>query len=337
MNDLRISFVVIGLNEASHLSSAFAQLAKQGMARDEMEIIYVDSSSDDGSPEIARDAGVDRLLSIPREEASAPRARNAGLASVRAPFVQFVDGDTSLAPDWCTRGLRALAENEDVVGVEGELREARPRANLYHAVCDFDWPTASGEVDYVGGNALYRVAGLREVGAFDPDMRFGEEPELGVRLRAGGWRMLHLEDRMASHDIDIRSFFEYLQHAYKTGVSCALVVRATGGMRSGYWANRLRRTLSHGLVIALPAGIGLALLPVAPMTAALVAAAGPLAILLLALRKARATRRQGVALGLSLAHGLHTYVSKLARVLGILSVMLGSRPVGAPRRAPLGH
>ena len=53
MRDLRISYVVIGLNEAKHLPASLASLSKQGIARDEMEIIYVDSSSDDGSPEIA--------------------------------------------------------------------------------------------------------------------------------------------------------------------------------------------------------------------------------------------------------------------------------------------
>ena len=45
MSDLRIAFVVIGRNEAERLAASIHSLAKQGIARDEMEIVYVDSSS----------------------------------------------------------------------------------------------------------------------------------------------------------------------------------------------------------------------------------------------------------------------------------------------------
>jgi len=206
------------------------------------------------------------------------------------------------------------------------LRESRPGANLYHAVCDFDWPTLAGEIDYVGGNAMYRVEALREVGAFDPQMRVGEEPELGVRLRARGWRMMCLDTRMASHDIDIRSLGEYVVHAYETGVSCAMVARATGGVRRGYWAGRVQKTVAHGLVVLVPTGVGLVLLPIAPATGALIASLGPLAVLLLALHKASGALRQGEKLSLSLALGFHTYLSKLPRTLGILSVLLRRQP-----------
>ncbi len=106
-----------------------------------------------------------------------------------------------------------------------------------------------------------------------------------------------------------------------------MVVRATGGIRSGYWAERLRRTLAHGLIIILPTAVGLGLLPVVPVPGVLLVSIGPLAVLLLAMRKARAAHRQGHELGLSLALGLHIYVSKLPRTLGILSVMLRPRPV----------
>jgi glycosyltransferase involved in cell wall biosynthesis len=322
MSDPRISFVVIGLNEAEHLSASIASLAHQGVGRDEMEVIYVDSGSTDGSPELAREAGVDKLLAIPRQTANAPRARNAGLARVRAPFVQFVDGDTQLEPGWAAQGLSALERDPELAGVEGDLVEARPDANLYHAVCELDWPAAAGPVDYVGGNSMYCDEPLRDVGGYDPDMRVGEEPELGVRLRAMGWRMEHLDLPMARHDIDIRNYSLYMRRSYTSGVACAMVARATGGATKGYWAERQWRALGYAAVMVGPPIIGVFLAAIAPAPGLLIALLGPLAFLALSARKTLSTWRQGRGPALSVAFGIHVYLSKLPCASGILSVLL---------------
>lgn len=55
----RASFVVIGLNEAEHLAESIASCTRQGFDRDEIQIIYVDSGSTDGSVKITEKAGAD--------------------------------------------------------------------------------------------------------------------------------------------------------------------------------------------------------------------------------------------------------------------------------------
>lgn len=332
MSDPLVSFVVIGLDEAENLDASIASLSSQGFERERIEIVYVDSGSRDASVAIALEAGVDRVLRIDRSTANAARARNRGLSSVTAPFVHFVDGDTRLEQGWTRIALSTLEEDPTLVGVEGTLREARPAASLYDAVCELDWPACPGPVDYVSGNALYRVEPLREVEGFDPEMRAGEEPELGVRLRARGGRMCHLDSIMAWHHLDIRSLRAYLRRNYTSGVSCALVVQKTGGLSRGYWSGRLWRTLAHAALLMSPIALGIGLAAAAPGLGFALACVSPAWLLVLAIRKARSSRGQGLSGSLAVAAGFHTYIAKLPAAFGIVSVIVrGGRRLNHPR------
>lgn len=324
-----VSFVLIGRNEARHLASAIEALLQQGLARDEIEILYVDSGSTDDSVEAARGAGVDDVLALEAPH-NAARARNRGLARVRAPFVHFVDGDTTLESGWAIEALRMLRADEGLVGVEGRLREAHAQSNIYQAVCELDWPATPGPVDFVGGNSLYRVEPLRAAGGFDERMELGEEPELGVRLRAAGGRLLRLDRPMGRHDLELRSLRDYLRQGFKSGLSCGMVVRAT---RAGLWRARRARLLLHASLLTAPLAAGALLLPLAPLAGLLLAGLAPLALLLLAGRKALAERRRGRATGLSIAYGLHSYLVKLPAAAGVLAADLHRLPRGGARSA----
>jgi hypothetical protein len=61
---------------------------------------------------------------------------------------------------------------------------------------------------------------------------------------------------------------------------------------------------------------------VAPLPAALIGSFGPLAFLALSVRKTLSTWKQGRGLALSIAFGVHVYLSKLPCASGILSVFL---------------
>lgn len=320
-SELLLSFVVIGLNEATHLAESIGSLLQQGFDRSQIEILYVDSESSDGSSEIARKAGVDRVLTIPRANANAARARNAGLAEVRAHFVQFVDGDTRIEPGWGRKGVEALTTDAALVGVEGSLREKDPNASIYNAVCELDWPSSPGEIDYVGGNGLYRVAPLREIGGFDPRMHLGEEPELGVRLRARNWKMRHLAVPMARHDLELFSLGQYLRRSYTGGKACALVVGATGGPGHGYWSGRMWRTLAFAFALSSPLVLALMLLPWSPLGALLPACFFLFAFLLLVGRKWLMQQNIGSRTRIALAYALHSYISKIPAALGVLTII----------------
>lgn len=334
MTQLALSFVVIGLNEAAHLGAVLAALREQGVAREQAQILFVDSGSDDDSLAIARAAGVDALVEIPRAGANAARARNAGLARVAADFVHFVDGDTRLAPGWAAAALAALAGRAGVAGVEGVLKEARPDHSLAHQVLGMDWPAEPGPVSTLGGNALYRTQLVRDAGGFDARLRLGEDPELSVRLTRAGWTLERLPLVMGFHELDVPTLRDYVRQSYRKGLSCGLVVRSTGGLTRGFWRARMLANLAWAIALGVvPLGL-LATLPHAPSVAGAGLALGTLGFALAVWRKASDATRRGLAPAAGLAYGLHTYFSKLPAAVGIIAASFESLADAAPVPAP---
>src|SRR4051812_10342569 len=103
-----LGLIAIGRNEGERLRRCLASVTGRGFP-----VVYVDSDSTDGSPELARAVGAEVVqidMSIPF---SAARSRNEGFARLMsvAPateFVQFVDGDCEVVDGWLDRAAREL-------------------------------------------------------------------------------------------------------------------------------------------------------------------------------------------------------------------------------------
>src|SRR5882724_5591818 len=92
INKSGFGVVAIGRNEGQRLKQCLESLRSRGV------VIYVDSGSNDGSPQLARDFGAIVVDLETRLPFTAARARNAGFKSLveAAPevdCVQFIDGD----------------------------------------------------------------------------------------------------------------------------------------------------------------------------------------------------------------------------------------------------
>ena len=233
-----LGVVVIGRNEGERLVRCLATLGGE-IGR----TVYVDSGSTDGSVEHARSVGaqvVDLDLSIPF---TAARARNAGLEALleRCPdleFVQFVDGDCEVEAGWLTTARAALAEPGLAV-VFGRRRERFRERTVYNLVSDLEWDVPIGEVLACGGDALMRVAALREVGGYDPTLIAGEEPDLCRRLRDRGWRVRRIDAPMTIHDAALLRFGQWWRRALRAGY-----VEGEGLTRLGLRYPRLHEALS---------------------------------------------------------------------------------------------
>ena len=94
-----LSFVVIGYNEAGTLKACLDSVRNADLDGLSWELSYVDGGSIDTSMDIAREAGVDRLLGGETRRRAAEN-RNLGLEAATGRLVQFLDGDMSLFPDW---------------------------------------------------------------------------------------------------------------------------------------------------------------------------------------------------------------------------------------------
>ncbi|WP_424979903.1 glycosyltransferase [Leisingera sp. S232] len=250
MSSAAIAAVVIGRNEGARLIRCLRSLQEQVQ-----QLVYVDSGSTDGSAAVARDLGaevVDLDLSQPF---TAARARNAGLAALQPgiAFVQFVDGDCEVDPDWIATAAQFLQAHPRIAAACGRRRERFPQASVYNRLCDAEWDTPVGEAQACGGDALMRVAAVYTVGGYRGGLIAGEEPELCLRLRRAGWQVWRLDAEMTLHDAQMLRFSQWWNRSRRAGHAFAEGAALHGAGPERHWVTETRRTLMWGAV--LPAAI----------------------------------------------------------------------------------
>ncbi len=313
-------FVTIGRNEGERLIACLESLKASGGG----PIVYVDSGSTDGSIEAARARGADVVALDLRTPFTAARARNAGLARLKAiapalALVQFIDGDCALAPDWLAKAVAFLNAHPDVAVVCGRRRERFPEAGLYNRLCDREWDTPVGETLACGGDALMRISALEGVGGYRDDLIAGEEPELCVRLRAKGHRIRRLDAEMTLHDAAMTRFGQWWRRSERAGHAFAEVSYLHRRSPFGIWAAETRRALMW-------AGAG-------PAAVLLAVAVSPLMAALLLLYPAQIGRlyaryvREGDD---ALPRAALTVIGKFAEAKGAVSFYVGL--IGGARR-----
>ena len=262
-----IAAIAIGRNEGERLRRCLDSLHGK-VAR----IVYVDSGSTDGSVELAQARGVEVVALDMARPFTAARARNAGLERLREgarpDFVQFVDGDCEVRPDWIGTAFAFLCDHPAVAVVCGRRRERFPDASLYNAHCDREWDTPIGEARACGGDALMRMSALDQIGGYDPRLIAGEEPEMCVRLRAQGWKIWRLDAEMTLHDAAMARFSQFWNRARRAGHAYAEGAHLHGAPPERHCVAKLRRALIWGL--ALPSGIVFAALVASPWALVLV-------------------------------------------------------------------
>jgi GT2 family glycosyltransferase len=258
-----IGVVVIGRNEGGRLIECIKSIKLKTNT-----IVYVDSGSTDGSVIAAVRLGVFVVNLDLTRPFTAARARNEGFATLRRlkpdmRFVQFVDGDCSLAQGWLDTAVAFIKERNDVALVSGRLRERYPTASVYNQLCDFEWDTPIGEALECGGNALARVEAFEAVGGFSPQLIAGEEPELCLRLREKAWKIWRLDAEMGQHDAAITRFTQWWLRAVRYGYALAEVPQLHRTSHLGIWRREKMRTIFWGGVLPLVICLGALIHPAA--------------------------------------------------------------------------
>ncbi len=249
---MKFGAVAIGRNEGKRLDRCLTSLSAQAAA-----VVYVDSGSNDGSAQLARDKGgvevIELNMGLPF---TAARARNAGfkrlqLMAPQLPYVQFVDGDCELNDGWPEEAISFLDTHADVGAVCGRLRERYPELSIYNWLCDRDWDGPLGEVRACGGIVMMRANALDAVGGYRDDIIASEDTELCVRLRAGGWRVWRLDSEMALHDAAMTRFGQWWRRALRGGYGFAQGAYLHGAPPERHWVWESRRAWLWGVWLPL--------------------------------------------------------------------------------------
>ncbi len=244
-----VSVVVIGRNEGQRLAVCLKSVQQANPIDGEIELIYVDSASSDGSPELAESLGA-TVLRVTPQRPSAALGRNAGWRASTGTHVLFLDGDTLLHADFLNHALKAL-DDANIAVVWGHRREIHPENSWYNRVLDLDWIYPAGVSEFCGGDALMRREVLEQVDGFSEDLIAGEEPELCQRIRALGKVILHLDQPMTGHDLAMTHFQAYWKRALRAGHAYAEVSQRMKTTAFPLWLGECRRNALHATVLLL--------------------------------------------------------------------------------------
>lgn len=252
-----LGVVAIGRNEGERLSRCLNSV----IGRD-VTLVYVDSGSADGSIELARSLGVEVVELDLSRPFSAARARNEGLDRLvsidpNVRFVQFVDGDCEVVGDWLERASRVLDEQPDVAVVCGRRRERYPEQTIYNRLADLEWDSPVGEAKACGGDALMRLAAVREVGGYNSAIIAAEDDEVCLRMRLRGWRVLRIDAEMTLHDMAMSRFQQWWKRSVRTGHAYAEGSSMYGRTPERHFVRQTRSTIFWGITAPI-LGLGLA-------------------------------------------------------------------------------
>jgi glycosyltransferase involved in cell wall biosynthesis len=237
-----VGVVVIGRNEGERLRRCL-----RSVAEGRRPIVYVDSGSTDGSVAWAERLGVEVVSLNMALPYTAARARNAGLERLRELYpqlklVQFVDGDCEVQCGWFDAAIAHFNNFPSVVAVCGRRRERFPNRSIFNRLCDLEWDTPIGRTQACGGDAMFRVEPLVEVGGFREFMIAGEEPELCQRLRRNGGAIERLDHEMTVHDAAMTQFSQWWRRAVRAGHAYAEGAFLTRDETNGLWRHEVAST-----------------------------------------------------------------------------------------------
>jgi len=306
----RIGVVAIGRNEGQRLVRFLQSVVGRST------VVYVDSGSTDGSVPAARALGAEVVeldMSIPF---TAARARNAGFARLReicpgVEYVQFLDGDCEVAPEWLERATEELDRRPELGAICGRLRERYPEASIYNRLCDIEWDIPLGEIKACGGNSFARVQAVNQVGGYEPTLIAAEDDEFCLRLRRAGWKICRSVDDMATHDAAMTRAGQWWKRAVRCGFAYANGAALHGRSPERHFVRERQRVVVWGFGIPATAaalawptsGISLALFGLYPLQ---------LARTYLGLRK-RVPHR-----GHALAYATSCVVGRLPQLFGLV-------------------
>lgn len=182
-------------------------------------------------------------------------SRNTGLSLVTTPFVAFIDVDAhATASDVCL--LASALAHESVVLVAPRIRSSEASTGLseyesFHSPLDLGGDAAVvrplSRVSYVPATvAVAQTQRLRDVGAFDEDLRLGEDVDVVWRVAERGLLVRYIPSVECTHE-PRSTWRQFVRQRFSYGLSAAAL-----DQRHPYVAAPLR---SHVLMVVLAASI----------------------------------------------------------------------------------
>jgi succinoglycan biosynthesis protein ExoA len=200
MSEAAVDVLVSTFNEERAIGACLDAILAQTAP---IAVTVIDGGSSDGTVAALHErARSDSRIAVVADgmHRTLPAALNLGLASTSRPFVAKVDARTFLEPDFIERALGVLAGAESIACAGGSPLQfgdtvfgaglAKARTSRFGVGgSEYADTRERADVDTIQCG-VYRRSALEAVGAFDPDLQFGEDEELNWRLRSAGLRLV---------------------------------------------------------------------------------------------------------------------------------------------------
>jgi GT2 family glycosyltransferase len=317
-----VSIVIKALNEEKNICAAI-ESSLAAVAAVGGEVVLADSCSSDRTVELASRYPVRVVQFANASERCCGAGPQLGFQHARGEYIYILDGDMRMVPGFLERALTFLAQHPEVGGVGGRLVELnnesleyRERAARNHAHLQ------PGEVDRLDGGGLYRRIAVEEAGFLtDRNLHSYEEFDLGVRLRALGWKLWRLPVTSVTHYGHDAPPYALLRRRWRSSYVCGLGELLRGAIGRRHFKLVLRGLRELWIYTGvLVWWLALATVPFWPLAPAARAAA--FVLLAIAPLAAMALRKR------SMARATYSVVSWCFNAAGLVRGLL------RPRRAP---
>jgi glycosyltransferase involved in cell wall biosynthesis len=188
-------------NSEDSITEAVESVLAQNFPHAQMEIVFVDDGSDDGTlstiKKIASKSDLPARIYHTNWK-GVGNARNVVITHTQSQYIIWVDGDMVLAPGYIKKLVDFMDANHQFAITKGR-QGLKKGANLL-ATTELMSRAAGRMIDYTSernrykalgtGGSIYRTEALKQAGRFDPNLRgYGEDQDLELRIKKYGWKL----------------------------------------------------------------------------------------------------------------------------------------------------
>jgi len=254
-NKCQLSIVIKALNEERRIAAAIESALKAVVPFDG-EVILADSCSSDLTIEIAKRYPICIVQLVNSRERCCGVGPQLGFQHSAGEYVYILDGDMEVLPGFMEKAVSFLSNHPNFGGVGGLVKEMNTDSLEYVSRIErASDHMRGGEVDRLDMGGLYRRRAIEEVGYFsNRNLHSYEEYDLGVRLRAAGWKLQRLDIESVRHYGHDEDPYKLLLRRWRTAYICGLgeLFRgAVGKAHFGLITKELRELKIYGATMLI--------------------------------------------------------------------------------------